>query len=78
MNVDQRTKLLYQVMSDYYIILINNKKYIIRRPKRTLLHQAQLEFENILSSNKFNGWMGENECISHLIKIGKWTLYIHG
>ena len=74
MNVDQRTQLLHRIMSDYIIILINNKKYIIRRPTSDILYHAQLVYENILSKHRFNDWMGENECISHLINIGKWTL----
>ena len=61
-------------MSDYFIILINNKKYIIRRPTSDILYRAQLVYENILSKHKFNDWMGENECINHLVNIGKWTL----
>jgi len=74
MNVDQRTKLLHRIMSDYFIILINNNKYIIRRPTSDIQYQAQLVHENILLQNRFNDWMGENECISHLISIGRWTV----
>ena len=61
-------------MSDYFIILINNKKYTIKRPTPDIIYQAQLEYENILTECKFNDWMSEQECISHLISIGKWTV----
>ena len=74
MNVDQRIKLLHTIMSDYFIILINNKKYVIRRPSSDILYRAQLVYEKTWSDNKFNDWIGEEECISHLINIGKWTL----
>lgn len=74
MDVEQRTKLLNIVMSDCFIILINNKKYIIRRPNRSILYKAQLLYEKTLQDNRFNDWMSENECISHLVSIGKWTV----
>lgn len=74
MNLDQRNEILYRIMSDYYIIFINNKKYIMRRPTSSILYKAQLEYEKILSKYKFNDWMSESECINHLIDIGKWTL----
>jgi hypothetical protein len=71
--MDQRTKILNRIISDYHIILINSKKYVIRRPTQDILYQAQLEYENILTECKFNDWLSEEDCTNHLIRIGKWT-----
>ncbi len=74
MNIDKRNKLLHRIMSDYFIIYINNKKYIIKRPTRYILNEAQLVYEKTLTNNKFNNWASENRCLAKLIQSGKWPI----
>ena len=72
MNQDRRSELLYRILADSFTILINNKKYIIKRPTRTLLCDAQLEYNRILSECKFMNCMRESDCLNYLVGIGKW------
>ena len=74
MNTDQRNKILNRIMSDYFIIYINRKKYIIKRPTRHILHEAQLLYEKTLSSNKYNDWASEQRCLLKLMQLGKWPV----
>jgi hypothetical protein len=74
MNLDQKTKLLYCIISDYDTVFINNKKYIIKCPTSDLLYRAQLLYDNIIYNHRFNEWMGVQDCVDHLTNIGKLPL----
>lgn len=74
MDYNRRLELLSQILSDYFIIYVHEKQYIVKRPDKHIIYKARLLRNEIADKYKFNNFLTKQDCIDHLISIGRWTI----
>lgn len=73
MNDEFLEILLHRILSGYLIFYYKQDKYELRKISNNLRYEADLLYESIISDEKYNDWIRQENVDSILINLGLWT-----
>lgn len=65
--------LLHRILNGYLIFYYQQEKYELRRISNTVRYEADILYKDILSDEKYNDWIREENLNNLLINLGLWT-----
>jgi hypothetical protein len=72
MNDDFLEILLHRILSGYLIFYYKQEKYELRKISNSLRYEADLLYHKILSDEKYNDWIRQENVDGILINLGLW------